>query len=125
MKRQKSTERIPAGLPENTVVAHKTGSIKGVRNDAGIVYAPTGPYVIALYAKGLEDEKRGVDALAELSRAAWSAFGPRTLKGRHERTAERRARRRPDARHVRALLHDDAGRHGRRCHQDRAARPRR
>jgi beta-lactamase class A len=75
MKRQKSTERIPAGLPENTVVAHKTGSIKGVRNDAGIVYAKAGPYVIALYGKGLENEKLGVDALAELSRAAWDAFG--------------------------------------------------
>jgi beta-lactamase class A len=75
MKRQKYSDRIPAGLPEGVVVAHKTGSIKGVRNDAGIVYAQAGPYVIALYTKGLEDEKKGVDALAELSRAAWDAFG--------------------------------------------------
>jgi beta-lactamase class A len=75
MKRQKYADRIPAGLPENVVVAHKTGSIKGVRNDAGIVYAQNGPYVIALYSKGLEDERAGVNALAELSRAAWGAFG--------------------------------------------------
>ena len=75
LKRQKYSDRIPAGLPENVIVAHKTGSIKGVRNDAGIVYAEAGPYVIALFSKGLEDEKKGVDALAELSRAAWDAFG--------------------------------------------------
>jgi beta-lactamase class A len=74
MKRQKYNERIPAGLPENIVVAHKTGSIKGVRNDAGIVYAPAGPYVIALFSKGLADEKGGVDCLADLSRIIWEAF---------------------------------------------------
>ena len=39
MKRQKFNERIPAGVPEKIQIAHKTGSIKGVRNDAGIVYA--------------------------------------------------------------------------------------
>jgi beta-lactamase class A len=76
MKRQKYTERIPAGLPEGTVVAHKTGSIKGVRNDAGIVYPKDGqPYVIALLSKGLADERGGVVALADLSRIVWNAFG--------------------------------------------------
>lgn len=75
LKRQKYNERIPAGLPENVVVAHKTGSIKGVRNDAGIVYAPAGPYAIALFSKGLSDEKGGVDALADLSRIIWGVFG--------------------------------------------------
>src|SRR5207253_8508268 len=60
MKRQKYTERIPAGLPDGTIVAHKTGSIKGVRNDAGIVYPKDGqPYVIALLSKGVADERGG------------------------------------------------------------------
>lgn len=75
LKRQKFTERIPALLPEAVEVAHKTGSVKGVRNDAGIVYAPTGPYVISLFSKGLADERAGVTALAELSRMVWEAFG--------------------------------------------------
>jgi hypothetical protein len=43
LKRQKYGDRIPQQLPEGTDVAHKTGSIRGVRNDAGIVYAPAGP----------------------------------------------------------------------------------
>lgn len=75
MKRQKFNERIPAGLPEKIEVAHKTGSIKGVRNDAGIVYAPGGPYVIGVFSKGLTDEKAGVDCLAALSRVVWKTFG--------------------------------------------------
>jgi beta-lactamase class A len=75
MKRQKFNERIPAGVPEKIEIAHKTGSIKGVRNDAGIVYAPAGPYVIGLFSKRLEDEKAGVACLAELSRVVWETFG--------------------------------------------------
>jgi beta-lactamase class A len=75
MKRQKFNERIPAGVPEKIEIAHKTGSIKGVRNDAGIVYAPGGPYVIGLFSKGLADEKAGVACLAELSRVVWETFG--------------------------------------------------
>ena len=74
MKRQKFNDRIPAGLPEKVEVAHKTGSIKGVRNDAGIVYAAR-PYVIGVFSKRLADERAGVQALAELSRVVWETFG--------------------------------------------------
>jgi beta-lactamase class A len=77
MKRQKYTDRIPRYLPEGTAVAHKTGSLRGIRADAGIVYAPDGPYVIALFAKRLADPLAGVDALAAISRAIWEGFvGP-------------------------------------------------
>ena len=74
MKRQKFTERIPAGLPENTDVAHKTGSLKGVRNDAGIVYAPAGPYTVAIFSKRLGDEKAGVRTIGDLSKIVWETL---------------------------------------------------
>jgi len=38
--RQQYDDRIPADLPYATRVAHKTGSIAGVRNDTGIIYLP-------------------------------------------------------------------------------------
>lgn len=77
MKRQKYNTIIPLHLPAETPVAHKTGSIRGVRNDAGIVYAPNGPYVIALCSKRLADQVAGAAALAEISRAVWEGFvGP-------------------------------------------------
>jgi beta-lactamase class A len=75
MKRQKFNDRIPAGVPEKIEIAHKTGSLKGVRNDAGIVYAPGGPYVIGVFSKRLADERAGVACLAELSRVVWETFG--------------------------------------------------
>jgi beta-lactamase class A len=75
MKRQKFSDRIPAGVPEGVSIAHKTGSLKGVRNDAGIVYGHQGPYVIALFSKRLEDEKAGVDTLGALSKVVWNVLG--------------------------------------------------
>jgi len=40
---------IPAGLPANARVAHKTGEISTIAHDAGIVYLPNRkPYVVAI-----------------------------------------------------------------------------
>ncbi len=71
LKRQKYNTIIPLHLPDGTEVAHKTGSLRGIRNDAGIVYAPWGPYAIALMSKGLTDEVEGTRRLADLSKLAW------------------------------------------------------
>lgn len=77
LKRQKYNTIIPLHLPTETAVAHKTGSLRGVRNDAGIVYAPRGQYVISLFSKRLDDQVAGAAALAAISRAVWEAFvGP-------------------------------------------------
>ena len=43
---------IPAGLPANARVAHKTGEISTVAHDAGIVYLPhRKPYVVAILSE--------------------------------------------------------------------------
>ncbi|MBC3539154.1 serine hydrolase [Rufibacter sediminis] len=65
---QKFKEIIPAKLPQNVKVAHKTGWITGVRHDSGIVFLPDGrQYVLVLLSKGLEDEKAGIAAMANVS----------------------------------------------------------
>lgn len=47
---------IPAKLPSDVRVANKTGSIKGICHDSGIVYLPDGrKYVLVLLSKGLEE----------------------------------------------------------------------
>ncbi len=74
LKRTKTDTRIPALLPKGTVVAHKTGTIRGVRCDAGIVYAPNGPYAIALLSKGVGNDLRVDMALAEMSLAVHEEF---------------------------------------------------
>ena len=65
MSRQEWRERIPAGLPEGLFVANKTGSVSGTRNDAAIVYTPTGaPLVMVVFWKGL-----GYEATAQADAA--------------------------------------------------------
>jgi beta-lactamase class A len=63
-----TNSRIPADLPRGTRVAHKTGSLKGRSNDAGIVHAPGGPFVLVLMNEGEEDERRASQVLARAAR---------------------------------------------------------
>lgn len=66
---QKFNEIIPAKLPADVKVAHKTGWITGVRHDSGIVYLPDGKkYVLVLLSKGLTDDKAGINAMSAVSR---------------------------------------------------------
>lgn len=65
---QKFNEIIPANLPKDVRVAHKTGSITGVQHDSGIVYLPDGQkYVLVLLSKKLKNADAGVKVLAEVS----------------------------------------------------------
>lgn len=65
---QKFNEIIPALLPKDVKVAHKTGSVSGVRHDSGIVILPDGrKYVLVLLSKELEDVDAGITAMAKVS----------------------------------------------------------
>lgn len=44
--KQTLNERLPRFLPHGTKVAHKTGTISGVRDDSGIIYAGENSHVI-------------------------------------------------------------------------------
>ena len=75
MKRIQSATRIPGLLPKGTVVAHKTGSYRRLRNDVGIVYAPNGPYAVAIFARELARDNVDDDgALARISLAIYEEF---------------------------------------------------
>jgi beta-lactamase class A len=65
---QRFNDIIPARLPKDVRVAHKTGWITGLHHDSGIVYLPDGrKYVLVLLSKKLEDEKAGIEAMAKVS----------------------------------------------------------
>lgn len=66
---QEHNEIIPAELPKEVKVAHKTGSITGVHHDSGIVILPDGrKYVLVLLSKNLEDENAAIKAMAKVSK---------------------------------------------------------
>ena len=65
---QRFNEIIPAGLPSNVKVAHKTGYITHVHHDSGIVFLPDGrKYVLVLLSKDWEDEKTAIKTMANIS----------------------------------------------------------
>ena len=72
LERQKFNERIPAGLPPGTVVAHKTGEITRIQHDAAIVYAPR-PFVLVILVRGLDDAKQGAALAAGITRVMYRA----------------------------------------------------
>jgi beta-lactamase class A len=69
---QKFNEMIPARLPDDVKVAHKTGWITGLHHDSGIVFLPDGrKYVLVLLSKNLPDEDAGVQTLADVSKMVY------------------------------------------------------
>jgi beta-lactamase class A len=65
---QRFKRGIPAGLPREARVAHKTGNISNVDHDAGIVYlARRNPYVVVILTQFPMQAGRGA-AVAEVSK---------------------------------------------------------
>ncbi len=72
LKRQKFNDVIPALLPEEVIVAHKTGSITGVHHDSGIIYLPDGrSYVLILLSSDLPDFALGTQLLQHISKMVY------------------------------------------------------
>lgn len=66
---QEFREKIPAGLPPGTRVAHKTGEITAHSHDAAIVYpASRAPYVLVVLTRGIPDGKVSAALISDISR---------------------------------------------------------
>jgi beta-lactamase class A len=86
LQKTQTASSIRRGLPESRFrdrtparLFHKTGSIRGVVNDAGIVATERGAYAVALLSKGSRDLRPTQDnvariALAEASRVIYKAM---------------------------------------------------
>lgn len=63
---------LPAGLPQDTVFAHKIGEDDVEKNylDSGIVYLPNRPYLITVMIKKY-DQKQAEDIMRRISQAAY------------------------------------------------------
>lgn len=70
---QEVNDKIPAGLPAGTPVAHKTGEITAVSHDAAIVYPPgRQPYVLVVLTRGIRDSAQSAALIADISRLVYS-----------------------------------------------------
>jgi beta-lactamase class A len=82
LQRQKFRDGIPAGLPDGTVVANKTGSITAIAHDCAIVFPQSRevpaaqkksgnarkPYLLVVLTSGIQEEKTAQRTIAAISR---------------------------------------------------------
>jgi len=73
LRRQRLNDEIPALLPADAEVAHKTGKLPGVTNDAGIVYGPGGAYIICVFSQS-EDEDEAASTIAQVALLAYARY---------------------------------------------------
>jgi len=75
MRHNLRNTRIPARLPDTVPVAHKTGSLTGVVNDAGIIYGRHVDLAVAFLTDEESDPARTSIEIAETTSALWAALG--------------------------------------------------
>jgi beta-lactamase class A len=72
LHQQRFKSGIPAGLPEDARVAHKTGEISTVAHDAGIVYLNgRDAYVVVILTEWAPEVNGRQDTIARISRAVY------------------------------------------------------
>lgn len=78
LKRQKNNSRIPAKLPADVTVAHKTGLEKTVCHDAGIIFTDQGDFLICVLTrhngKGSNGAKEFISNIALLTYNCYQRF---------------------------------------------------
>jgi beta-lactamase class A len=79
LHQQEFKKGIPARLPREVRVAHKTGDISTVAHDAGVVYAPgANPYVVAILTEWTPDVGGRSATIAAISHDIYVALRSRS-----------------------------------------------
>ncbi len=68
LARQQIRDKLPFYLPEETVIAHKTGTLPGVEHDGGILYLTDGPYTVAVLTSGHAANYQGLQLIADIGK---------------------------------------------------------
>jgi len=70
---------IPKLLPEGVKIANKPGELAGVRNDAGIIFVPNQPFVIAVMTTYDRDERAAGETISKIALLAYQLFDTLSL----------------------------------------------
>jgi beta-lactamase class A len=62
------------GVPKDILVSHKSGQLPGARHDAGVVYAPGGPYVVVVLTDDLADQGDAEAFIGDVNRVVYDYF---------------------------------------------------
>jgi beta-lactamase class A len=72
--RQRIDDRLPAALPEGTVIAHKTGNLGFATHDAGIVSGPGGASIVLVVLTWDTGEQEAIDLIKEIAVLAYDGL---------------------------------------------------
>ena len=75
LSHQEFRNGIPAGVPEGTRVASKTGNLTAINHDAAVIFPPgRAPYVLVILTRGFPDQPSAERYMAGASRIAWQGL---------------------------------------------------
>lgn len=76
---------MPRLIPEGVKIANKPGSLAGVRNDAGVIFVPNRPFVLAVMTTYDRDEHQAEETISRISLAAYHLFDTLSVSSEYGR----------------------------------------
>jgi beta-lactamase class A len=73
LKRQQRNSKIPRYLSPDILIAHKTGELEAISHDAGIIFGPSGDYLIVVLTK-TENPEAADEVIARISEKVYNLF---------------------------------------------------
>lgn len=73
MKCAKSTTKIPNLLPDDVLVAHKTGELIGIKTDSGIIFTKYGDYILCILTQNGSNGSE-IEAIRGISKNIYDLF---------------------------------------------------
>ncbi|MDO4345414.1 MAG: serine hydrolase [Eubacteriales bacterium] len=74
LNKQEVNYKIPAALPENVHISHKTGEVDDTENDTAIIYTPYGDFILCILSTDLTDTGSAVDHIHEITKKVYEYF---------------------------------------------------
>jgi beta-lactamase class A len=71
LKRQQIRDKLPFYLPEDVIIANKTGTLPGAEHDGGILYVPQGTYIISVFTDSLAANYEGLQLVAGIGKCIY------------------------------------------------------
>lgn len=76
LKEQRTDYKLVYELPEQTVVANKSGEMDEVENDVGIVFSPGRDYIICVLSNDWSNNANAIETIQKISRTTYDFFNP-------------------------------------------------
>jgi beta-lactamase class A len=73
--RQQERNKLPARLPEDVLLAHKTGEMSGVEHDAGIMWLADEPVIVVAMSCDLARNTDGINFCQEIGQVVFETWG--------------------------------------------------